>query len=124
MGNPKSVKSKLRQAVIANTKCALSVTEFSIPDLRIGTLDQLMKSSDELQKIDQQAEQVAKKIERSVYDLLDNRPVKDKKKKKGNDKKRDFGLQVSLDMGPTQGSRQQVNLAPNKYINSFKWDRL
>jgi len=133
--NPKATKKKLRTAV---EKYSISVMDFKIPKLRVGTLDQLMQLSDELLKVDQQAEQVSKKIERSVYDMIDNKPVKDdekknekSKKKKDKDKKPKFELKVDLDMsGSRQGNkskgnkREKVDLPPHEYVKLFRWDRL
>lgn len=105
--------------------------DFKIPKLRVGTLDQLMQLSDELLKVDQHAEQVSKKIERSVYDMIDNKPVKDDEKKKDKNKKKPkFELKVDLDMsGARQGKskgnkREKVDLPPHEYVKLFRWDRL
>lgn len=126
--NPKATKKKLRTAV---EKYSISVMDFKIPKLRVGTLDQLMQLSDELLKVDQHAEQVSKKIERSVYDMIDNKPVKDDEKKKDKSKsKPKFELKVDLDMsGARQGKskgnkREKVDLPPHEYVKLFRWDRL
>jgi len=134
--NPKGTKKKLRIAV---ERYSVSVMDFKIPKLKIGTIDKLMQLSDELAKVDTQAEQVSKKIERSVYDMIDHKPVKEEEKikktnqskKKNTNKKSKFELKVDLDMSSTRhgnkskgNKREKVDLSPHEYVKSFRWDRL
>jgi len=49
---------------------------FSIPDLKVGTLDSLMALSDDLAKIDLFVETTTKKIVRQLVDISDKRPEK------------------------------------------------
>jgi len=44
---------------------------FQVPELKVGTLDSLMSLSDELHKVDNQVENIVKKIANQLFDLLD-----------------------------------------------------
>lgn len=44
---------------------------FQVPELKVGTLDSLMALSDELHKVDNQVENIVKKIANQLFDLLD-----------------------------------------------------
>jgi len=129
-GSPKNTKSKLQAAV---DKYSSQVTNFKIPKLKIGTLDQLMKLSDVLQTVDGQGEQVVKKIERSFYDMLAQNPKNEEKHQSGNKKQKDKDNKhktVVLRVGLSHSNNRKgnkpetVNLLPHEYIKSFKWDRL
>lgn len=130
-GSPKNTKSKLQAAV---DKYSSQVTNFKIPQLKIGTLDQLMKLSDVLQTVDVQGEQVVKKIERSFYDMLAQNPKNEekniqngnKKQKEKDTKHKTVVLRVGLSHSNNRkGNKPEtVNLLPHEYIKSFKWDRL
>ena len=48
-----------------------TVYRFNVPDLRVGTLDNLMSLSDDLNKIDQFVETVTRKIGSQLINLLD-----------------------------------------------------
>eukprot|EP00698_Gefionella_okellyi_P021634 TRINITY_DN7051_c0_g1_i1.p1 TRINITY_DN7051_c0_g1~~TRINITY_DN7051_c0_g1_i1.p1 ORF type:complete len:373 (+),score=61.88 TRINITY_DN7051_c0_g1_i1:23-1141(+) len=48
---------------------------FSIPNLRIGTMDQLMSLSDDLHKIDLFVESVYRKFERQLFDMQGNEDI-------------------------------------------------
>lgn len=129
-GSPKNTKSKLQAAV---DKYSSQVTNFKIPKLKIGTLDQLMKLSDVLQTVDGQGEQVVKKIERSFYDMLAQNPKNEEKHQSGNKKQKDKDTKhktVVLRVGLSHSNNRKgnkpetVNLLPHEYIKSFKWDRL
>lgn len=76
--SPKNTKHTLVNAI---DKYCLSVSDFKIPKLKIGTLDQLMQLSDDLQRVDVIGEQVVKKIERSFYDMLASKPTQNEEKK-------------------------------------------
>ncbi|OQR67289.1 V-type proton ATPase subunit C 1-A-like [Tropilaelaps mercedesae] len=46
--------------------------KFNLPDLKVGTLDQLVSLSDELQRVDQFTEQVTRKLANYLADVLED----------------------------------------------------
>lgn len=50
--------------------------KFNLPDLKVGTLDQLVSLSDELQRVDQFAEQVTRKLANYFADVLEEQKDK------------------------------------------------
>ncbi|XP_003741777.1 V-type proton ATPase subunit C 1-A [Galendromus occidentalis] len=50
--------------------------KFNLPDLKVGTLDQLVSLSDELQKVDQFTEQVTRKLANYYGDVLEDQKDK------------------------------------------------
>merc|ERR1712130_1029154 len=111
-------------------KYSNKVTSFKIPALKVGTLDRLMQLSDELQKLDQLGESVVKKIERSYYEMWDQKTAIEEQKHKKKDKKKTPSKTADLKVGlkvpnvKRGNAPQSVKLLPNDYVQQFQWDRL
>eukprot|EP00126_Sphaerothecum_destruens_P013068 Sdes_comp22354_c0_seq1m20835 len=73
-------------------------SRFSIPDLKVGTLDSLMSVSDDMVKIDQFMESVVKKLASHIFELLEDH--KDK----------------------ISESFQVHGMDPDSFICNFEWD--
>jgi V-type H+-transporting ATPase subunit C len=89
---------------------------FSIPTLKVGTLDTLMKLSDSVATGDSEAEQLVKKLQRTYIDLIDdeNSFAKIDGEATGHD---------GSDGVAMAGSVLLVNdLNPREYVQEFKWD--
>jgi len=120
-------RQKLENAV---DKYSNKVTSFKIPALKVGTLDRLMQLSDELQKLDQLGESVVKKIERSYYEMWDQKTAIEEQKHKKKDKKKTPSKTADLKVGlkvpnvKRGNAPQSVKLLPNDYVQQFQWDRL
>jgi V-type H+-transporting ATPase subunit C len=78
-----------------------SCQKFNIPDLKVGTLDSLVATSDQLAKLDPFVESVVRKIVKYIYDIVDvdDRP----------------NLHDNLVIG-------QHKLPTDVYVSRFQWD--
>ncbi|VDO25075.1 unnamed protein product, partial [Onchocerca flexuosa] len=67
-GSPQDTWDKLNR-----TTGSMSVNyKFNVPDLKVGTLDQLVGLSDDLAKLDTAAEQVTRKLTQYFADVLED----------------------------------------------------
>ena len=69
--NPEVTFNKLTSQTVGRGLC--EVSKFKIPSkcMKVGTLDSLMALSDDLAKIDTATENVVKKCEKTLYDLVE-----------------------------------------------------
>uniref|UniRef100_A0A0B7AZY0 V-type proton ATPase subunit C n=1 Tax=Arion vulgaris TaxID=1028688 RepID=A0A0B7AZY0_9EUPU len=97
---PQQTYDKLNLSVKNGNDKLSEIYKFSIPDLKVGTLDVLVALSDDLNKIDTYTEGVVRKVSSTLEDVLESSA-------KGN-------LSENL--------RVAGDLAPQVYLQKFSWD--
>ena len=102
----KAVFSELESATRGLAKSHL----FRVPQLKVGTLDTLMALSDDLAKYDTQVGQIAKKIEKTYFDLS---KAEDEKKDEGKDtKKKEESKQQEVEQLKIGNGTRSTHTAP------------
>eukprot|EP01095_Lingulamoeba_sp_RSL-Kostka_P006048 TRINITY_DN185_c0_g1_i1.p1 TRINITY_DN185_c0_g1~~TRINITY_DN185_c0_g1_i1.p1 ORF type:complete len:408 (+),score=136.26 TRINITY_DN185_c0_g1_i1:81-1304(+) len=87
------------------------ISKFQIPDLKVGTLDDLMSLSDDLIKTDHLVEGVTRKIGKQIYDIMKNDLVEQNNGQNNNNNNNENLVQL------------QINDVPvDTYLNRFKWN--
>jgi V-type H+-transporting ATPase subunit C len=103
-----------RGKLAARTKQFCDVRAFSLPTLKVGTLDALVQLSDETSKIDAFLEQTSKKLERTASDLVRSAP--DANSASG-------GASTTASKGPAPMVELKINdMSPDDYIQRWQWD--
>jgi V-type H+-transporting ATPase subunit C len=97
---PQQTFDRLSQATKSGNDKLAETYKFSIPDLRVGTLDVLVALSDDLAKIDAYTESVVRKAASTLEDILESSA-------KGN---------------LTENLRVAGDTPPQVYLQKFSWD--
>ena len=110
----KAIFSELESVTKALAKAHL----FRVPQLKVGTLDTLMSLSDDLAKYDTQVGQVAKKVEKTYFDLS----KADDDKKEGVEAK-DAGKAKKEESKQQEVEQLKVgNASARDFVEKFSWN--
>jgi len=94
---------------------SVNLCVFNVPELRVGTLDQLIGLSDDILRVESQSEQLAKKLSNYVTDILLN--IDDNRDRSAAPTPETvFRIQDQLKLN--QGKHYL-----HEYIRSFRWDQ-
>ena len=94
---------------------SVNLCVFNVPELRVGTLDQLISLSDDIIRVESQSEQLAKRLATYVTDILINSNDENRDRSVGPSPETVFMIQDNLKLN--QGKNYL-----HEYIRSFRWD--
>ena len=94
---------------------SVNLCVFNVPELRVGTLDQLISLSDDIVRVESQSEQLAKRLASYVTDILLNLD-ENRDRTSGPNPETVFKIQDNLKLN--QGKHFL-----HEYIRSFRWDQ-
>lgn len=95
VGDP---ETRLKNWIAENVGARYGVASYTLPDLKIGTLDNLVVQSDEAAKIDDQLQQMLLKVHETIADVFEN----------DNDR--------------MQAAEKVNGLSPWQFIQQFAWN--
>lgn len=95
--------------------------EFKIPQLKVGTLDTLMALSDDLAKYDTQIGAIAKKIEKTYFDLQNAEVDESAVAKTAAASNKPAAASAAL-AGPQQ--LRVNNTSPQEFVQKFAWNEV
>ncbi|XP_030575464.1 V-type proton ATPase subunit C 1-B [Archocentrus centrarchus] len=105
---------------IAKTNLASSCSKFSIPDLKVGTLDSLLSMSDDLSKLDTLAESVIKKTCQCMKEVMEQSSDKVLENALANGV---YSKNQRTTLSPLKAYLEALRVDLMNFMTKFQWDK-